>query len=199
MPNPDAVAAVLFYFLLPLWVMAGVADWFCHRAAGIWQTSGPKESALHLLMLLEVGIPLAACLVLEINASVFALLIIAFLAHEATALWDVRYAVRRREVSPLEQHVHSFLELLPLMGGTLMALLYWSQFLALFGLGDEPARWRLEWKETPLPPAYTLTVLAAAVLLELVPYTEEWWRGRHGPAQTNGLNTRTRTPHIPMG
>jgi hypothetical protein len=34
----------------------------------------------------------------------------------ATAIWDVSYAYRRREVTPTEQHVHASLEMLPLMG-----------------------------------------------------------------------------------
>lgn len=37
--------------------------------------------------------------------------------HEATALWDVKTAVdSEREVKPVEQHIHSFLESLPFAG-----------------------------------------------------------------------------------
>jgi hypothetical protein len=42
-------------------------------------------------------------------------MIVCLLAHQATAMWDVSYAYRRREIRPTEQHVHSFLEMLPLM------------------------------------------------------------------------------------
>jgi GNAT superfamily N-acetyltransferase len=86
-------------------------------------------------MFAEVAIPLLAALFLEINALIIALMIVAFLAHEATALWDVSYAVTRREVTPFEQHVHSFLEMLPLMAAAFVATLHWPQFLALFGAG----------------------------------------------------------------
>jgi hypothetical protein len=86
----------------------------CHRASRIEET-GAKESVLHLLMLVEVGIPVLASIFLEITSPLFALMITSFLLHEATALWDVAYAVTRREVSPIEQHVHSFLDLIPLM------------------------------------------------------------------------------------
>jgi hypothetical protein len=60
--------------------------------------------------------------------------------HEATTIWDVSYAYRTRVVTPTEQHVHGFLERLPLMGLLIVATLHWQQFLALFGLVEG---WRL--------------------------------------------------------
>ncbi|WP_343715783.1 hypothetical protein [Inquilinus sp.] len=173
----DPALAVLLWFILPLWFVAGFADWLCHRATKIEATAGAKESLIHLLMFGEIAVPLLAALFLEINALIIALMIVAFLAHEATALWDVSYAVTRREVTPFEQHVHSFLEMLPLMGAAFVAVLHWPQFLALFGAGPEPARFDLTWKQQPLPVAYIATVLAAALLFELLPYLEELWRG----------------------
>ena len=147
----EAVQSVLIYFLLPVWFLAGIADWLCHRATDIEHTTGAKESVIHLLMFGEIAVPLVACLFLDINALVFLIMIAAFLAHEATALWDVSYAVERRWVSPIEQHVHSFLEMIPLMAGLLIALLHWPQLLALFGLAGEPPRFALQWKDPPLP------------------------------------------------
>ena len=35
---------VLMYFVLPLWLAAGFADYLCHRHAHIETTSGAKES-----------------------------------------------------------------------------------------------------------------------------------------------------------
>jgi hypothetical protein len=173
----DPALAVLLYFIMPLWFFAGFADWLCHRAAKIEETTGAKESLIHLLMFAEVAIPLLAALFLEINALIIALMIVAFLAHEATALWDVSYAVTRREVTPFEQHVHSFLEMLPLMAAAFVATLHWPQFLALFGAGPEPARFDLTGKQEPLPVAYIVAVLTAALLFELLPYLEELRRG----------------------
>jgi hypothetical protein len=168
---------ILMYFVMPVWILAGTADYFCHRRNDISHTAGPKESLLHLLMFGEIGIPLLACLFLEINALIFAVMIVAFFAHEATALWDVSYATRHRRVPPIEQHVHSFLELMPLVAGILIAVLHWPQFIALFGLGDEPARWSLRLKSSPLPAGYVAFVLAAALLLAALPYLEELLRG----------------------
>ena len=99
----EAVQAVLAYFILPVWFLAGIADWLCHRATDIEHTTGAKESVIHLLMFGEIAVPLVACLFLDINALVFLIMIGGFLAHEATALWDVSYAVKRRWVSPFEQ------------------------------------------------------------------------------------------------
>jgi hypothetical protein len=117
------------------------------------------------------------CLFLEINALVFAVMIAAFIAHEATALWDVSYAIDKRYISPFEQHVHSFLEMIPLMAGSFIAVLHWPQFSALFGFGNETPRFALEWKNEPLPLIYIFAVLGAALLFELLPYLEELWRG----------------------
>ena len=172
----DPTELVLMYFVLPSWFCAGLADWACHRAADLEHTTGAKESIIHLLMFAEVGIPLVMVLVLEVNALVIAVMIAAFLLHEATALWDVSYAVEHREVRPLEQHVHSFLEMVPLMALLLVVVRHWEQFLALVGVGSEPARFVLEWKAQPLPVIYVVMVMAGAVVLELFPYLQELWR-----------------------
>lgn len=173
----DPVRLLLLYFIMPVWFLAGFADYLCHRASDIAHTAGPKESLIHLLMFGEVAVPLLMCLFFEINALVFAVMIAAFLAHEATALWDVSYAIEHRYVSPVEQHVHSFLEMIPLMAGAFVAVLHWPQLLALFGLGKEPPRIALEWKSEVLPVVYIVAVLSAALFFELLPYLEELWRG----------------------
>lgn len=168
---------VLMYFLLPLWIAAGLADALCHRRADIAHTAGPFESLLHLLMLVEVGLPLLAALFLEIDALLIALMLVAFSVHEATALWDVGYASRRRRVSPIEQHVHSFLEMIPLMSIIVVVILRWEQFLAIFGAGPQPARWELRWKEEPLPAAYVVVLLACVAVFSVGPYLLELAQG----------------------
>nr|WP_313038688.1 diguanylate cyclase [Achromobacter ruhlandii] len=173
----DPLSIILWYLILPLWLLAGFADWLCHRASHIAETAGPRESVLHLLMFGEIGIALLACLFLEINALVFALMIGLFFLHEATALWDVSYAVKRRHVSSLEQHVHSFLEILPLAAGLMLAARHWQAFLSLFGLGDLPADWtpRPRWPTVPI--AYVSTLLGASACLALLPYALELRQG----------------------
>lgn len=168
---------ILMYFVLPLWLAAGFADWLCHRASHLESTTGPKESLLHLLMFGEVGIALLAGLFLQINALVIALMIVIFFVHEATALWDVRYAVTARRVGPIEQHVHSFLEIIPLLAIVCVVTLHWTQFLALFGAGPEVPQYTVRSKNEHLPGAYLVCLFAAIVLFVLIPYGEELLRG----------------------
>jgi hypothetical protein len=173
----DPTLLVLMYFVVPVWLMAGFADWLCHRATNIETTSGAKESVLHLLLFAEVAGPFLAALLLDINALVLAFMIVMFFVHEATTLWDLSYAVNLREITPIEQHVHSYLEMMPLMGVLLVAARHWPQFLALFGFGDEAPRFDIALKAPPLPLAYIISALVAALLFAVLPYTEELWRG----------------------
>jgi hypothetical protein len=169
------LTGLILYFLIPLWLAAGFGDWLCHRRTDISRTGGVKESLIHLLMLTEIGVPLLAGLFLEINALVIALMILGFLAHEATVLWDLNYAVNRRFISPAEQHMHSFQEIIPLMGLAAVALLHWDQFLALVGI-DGGGRYTLEWKHYPLPPGYLIMILSLTAVFVIVPFMEEFWR-----------------------
>jgi hypothetical protein len=172
-----AAQAVLMYFILPVWLAAGFADYLCHRATSIETTGGWRESLLHLLQLAEMAIPTLAAIFLEINALVIAAMIIFLIAHEATAIWDVGYAYGKREVTPLEQHVHSFLEMLPLMGLLVIITLHWQQFMSLFGFGPEAPEFALRLKAPPLPWLYVIIILFLVLLFEVLPYLEEFIRG----------------------
>ena len=60
--NPDLDSAsivlnILLYVLLPLWGVAGLVDWFCHRATNIEETSGLLEALVHVLMGVQISIP----------------------------------------------------------------------------------------------------------------------------------------------
>jgi hypothetical protein len=173
----DITRNVLMYFVLPLWLIAGFADWLCHRASNIATTAGPKESLIHLLMLVEMAVPVTAAMTFQVNALIILLMIVCWAAHEVTAVCDVIYASDKREISPIEQWVHSYLGVLPLLSLTLVVVLNWQQFLALFGLGTEAPRFELVWREPPLPWGYVLSVIAAVMLLEVIPYVEEFIRG----------------------
>ena len=173
----DVLRSVLMYFVLPLWLVAGFADYLCHRASHIATTSGPKESLIHLLMLTEIGIAVTAAMTFEIDAAVIVLMIILWAAHEATAVWDVTFAHHKREVTPIEQWVHGYLGVLPLLSLLMVIVLHWSQFLALFGLGTEAPRFDIVWKDPPLPWGYVLPIISATVLFEVLPYVEELARG----------------------
>jgi hypothetical protein len=85
-----------------------------------------------------------------------------------------------REVKPVEQHVHSMLEMMPLTG-LLLVIALWQPFVALFGFA--PACFDLMLKPEPLPLAYIATILGLTLLFEVLPYFEELLRGlRHSRA-----------------
>jgi hypothetical protein len=63
----------------------------------------------------------------------------------------VSYAVTKREVTPLEQHVHSFLEMVPVTAVSFVSVLHWPKLLALFGIGSDRADWGILIKNRPLP------------------------------------------------
>ena len=46
----DPTVLILMYFVLPVWLLAGFADWLCHRACQIDTTTRVKESLIHPLM-----------------------------------------------------------------------------------------------------------------------------------------------------
>ncbi|WP_420995007.1 diguanylate cyclase [Cupriavidus sp. 30B13] len=188
----DAVRAILMYFLLPAWLAVGLADWGCHRRSHIERNAGAAESLLHLLMFAEIGVPLLMAVFLEMTPTVFAVMLAALAVHEATAWWDVHYASTRRLITPLEQHMHAFLEVLPLCGLLLLAAAHWQAFAALFGVPSAPRHAPLSGlrlKAAPLPAWYVASLMAAVFLFAVLPYAEELWRGLrwrragHGPAR----------------
>jgi len=189
--DPTAAQLILMYFVLPVWLMAGFADYLCHRAAHIESTSGPKESLLHLLQFAEMAVPTLAAIFLEINALVILIMIICLLLHEATAIWDVSYAYATRTVTPTEQHVHSFLEMLPLTGLLVIITLHWRQFLALFGLGGETAQFGLRIKDGPPSGLYVAVILSLVLLFEVLPYLEELARGWAFTRHQGGMKRRS--------
>jgi hypothetical protein len=174
MSNAEAAQLILMYGLIPLWVAAGFADWFCHRTSAIERNSGLRENAFHWVLMAQVGCALLAIALLEVNAAILLLVFAAFLAHEATTYVELRYTVALRAVRPFEQMVHSFMELLPLAALALLAVMEWDQALALFGEGNPD--FDLRPKMQPWPTAYLLCGMAAVVLFSLLPLAEETWR-----------------------
>ncbi|MDB5882059.1 MAG: putative rane protein [Ramlibacter sp.] len=172
---PEQARFILLYVVFPLWVVAGFADWACHRRTGIALTSGLKENLLHLLMFAEIGVAMVAVALLEINAAVLVLVFAVFLVHELTVYWDLHYSTLLRDVGPFEQMVHSFLEILPLLSLALLAAFAWPQALALVGIGEEARDWALRLRADPLPPALLRVGLLLSVAFNLLPLLQETW------------------------
>jgi hypothetical protein len=170
-----AIRRYLLYFFMPLWFVPGLADWYWHKKTKIETTSGTFESLTHAVMMSAVGIPVTAALFFDINALVLVMMMAGVVVHEGVSYVDVSYARRRREVPAIEQHTHSFLEMLPFMGTSMMICLRPKQFAAIFGRG-EPARWKLEPKNPALTARYVTAVLACVGAFVVLPYAEEFVR-----------------------
>jgi hypothetical protein len=167
----------LMYVLMPAWFIPGFADYLIHRRTKIESTSGVRESAIHSLMMGEIAIPVTLTLLFETNAAVLAAAAAATGVHEATAIWDVRAAVNGgREVPPVEQHLHSFLESLPIMATAALCCLHWDQVAKLRTKAGRRESGRLRLRRHPLPPGYLAAVAAGVACLIAAPYGEELWR-----------------------
>lgn len=171
----EATQRALQWFVMPVWVGAGLADWWCHRRTDIEHTAGTGESAIHAAMMLEGGVATMLGLFCEINAGVLATTYGTLALHELTAIWDVAYADDRREVTPTEQHVHGFLERVPLMATAFLTVLHWDQAQSMIGIGGKPD-WKLKPKRRRLSPMYRAGLLAAVGALVAAPYGEELFR-----------------------
>ncbi len=161
--------------VMPLWLGAGLADWYIHRRTRIQDTAGARESVIHALMFAETGIPVLLGLFCEVNASVLLSANGAAGVHGATAYWDQTYAQPRRRVDPLEQHVHSLLEVLPVTAAFLLTVLHWDQVRALTGRGRPDFGLRLK-RRDPLSVSARVWLLAAVTVFGILPYAEELWR-----------------------
>jgi hypothetical protein len=164
---------LVLYGLLPLWGIAGFADWCCHRATQIESTSGLRESLLHSLMGIQLGIPILLCLMFEVNVLILLVCALMWLAHEIVAHCDIRQAVPRRPISIWEMHVHSYLATLPLYLLMLLVVLnfdvarravtlQWSGQLTLHRLVVSQGG-----------PAYLPHYLIFMIVICVLPYLEE--------------------------
>jgi hypothetical protein len=154
---------LLMYAVLPLLIVAGFVDWLCHRATDIESTSGLRENIVHWLMFGQVGAGIAAVILFEVNTTIVLWVGFVFLVHEVTVWMELRYTVDLREVRPVEQVTHSFMEMLPLVA---FALLF---VIAAPGDGLRPRR-------APLPEGYILYAGIGVLLFNVLPLAEESWR-----------------------
>lgn len=166
----------ILYFLFPFWILLGFVDYLCHRRTHIETTSGLTESLIHWILLSLIGAPMLLGLFFNVNALVILTMIVAFLLHEATAIWDVNYASTRRQILVVERHLHSYLGVLPFMIASMVICLHWDQFRALVGLGSASESFSLRLKEPPLSANYLVAVFSGVFGLMVVPYAEELWR-----------------------
>jgi hypothetical protein len=164
---------VLLYGVFPVWVIAGFADYLCHRVTRIEHTSGLTESWLHVAQYLQIAIGVALALLLEATSLVLVAVIVLAVLHLATGYLDVAFTASRRKISPPEQHVHSYMEVLPLVATALLVVLHWRAFAAIFDA--EAASWLLALRQPPLPSGPVIAVAVGFAGAGLA-VAEECWR-----------------------
>ncbi len=169
--SPPKRRARSFFLLiaLPAWLGPGLLDWWCHRRTHIEEpgNGGVKESFIHSVMFGEAGVPILLAATFEMNPLLITLMTGGAAVHEATAMLDVRVALESdRRLSQWEQHVHSFLEVMPFWIVPLMALLH------------EPmtARWSLTRRPSVLSKRDLAVVASGVTVLGALPYVEEFLR-----------------------
>jgi hypothetical protein len=114
---------LLLYVMYPLWLVAGAFDYWCHRRTNISATSGIIESSLHVAQFLTIAVVFICAVLLEPTIATIAVIGVAAVLHLVLSYVDVAYTHRRRYISPLEQHVHGFLDVLPIIAVCLLAVL----------------------------------------------------------------------------
>ena len=174
MPTTDQLlVSLILYGLLPLWGVTGFIDWCCHRATGIERTSGLRESLVHSLMGIQLGIPILLCLLFQVNVMILLVCIAAFLAHEVVAHYDVHYSAPLRRISIWEVHVHNYMATIPLYLLMLIMVINWEIVLKLVSF-----EWagQFELERVPVPhgsSGYLRGYLIFMALLCVLPYVEE--------------------------
>jgi hypothetical protein len=176
----DLLWALLGYVVFPIWLLAGVLDYWLHQRTDIAATAGPRESRLHLAQTLQVGIPVLIVLFLELNLLALALLVAAAVAHTITAYWDVHYASQRRTILPLEQVVHAFMFTLPLFVTAVLVIMHWPVVHTSTGLSaGGPGDWALRLRVPPWDTHVIVTVLVASLVFGVLPTLAEYWQVTH--------------------
>ena len=164
---------LILFVILPLWVICGSLDYFCHRATKIEENSGVWESFHHSIMGVQVGVPIWLGIYCEINVLVLLICFACFIVHEWTAHNDVVVAVHAREVTPREQHIHSYLITIPFYVLSLTICRNWQTFLDTISF-----RWsgqlNFVLREEPLGTStYVAWYAFLMLVVAVIPYTEE--------------------------
>ncbi len=164
---------MILYGLLPLWGITGLIDWYCHRATHIETTSGLKESLIHSLMGIQLGIPIFISIFFYVNVSVLLICLVAVLMHEFVAHWDVHYSASMRHISIWEVHVHNYMSTIPLYLFMLIVVINWEMFMNLVTFNWE-GNMQFRRMETPHgSPVYLKYYLLFMFVTCVLPYLEE--------------------------
>jgi hypothetical protein len=168
-----AMQGFFLYVILPAWVIPGFGDYVCHKRSKIETTSGTLESITHSLMMGSIAVPTLMSLLFEINALTLTVSAAATVFHELVVLWDVSYASTRRPPNVTEQHIHGFLEVLPILTFSFLLCMRPNQAASVLGIGPEKPDFTLRPKAEPPSPLYVAGLLLLVTAAIGLPYAEE--------------------------
>lgn len=157
---------LLAYLGYLAWLLAGFGDFMCHRRADLPHTSGLRESVLHLVQLALIGSAIVLGVLFEIGRTVAVILLSVVIAHALIGYLDTRVAFAKRVLVPLEQHLHSVLDMAPWIAFACAVALGWPDAIA--------PGWRWVLRVDAFDPARLGAVLVPAGLLCGVPALLEW-------------------------
>lgn len=169
---------VLLVMMYAIWLLAGLVDYLCHRWTDIAGASGSTESWLHVAQFAVLGVALLLATLLATTPLVFVLILTAVVGHSVLSYIDVSYTQPRRHISPLEQHAHGFLDVLPLIAACLVAVVNWHEVSG--------GSWTVRSRDPPLRTGSSVLLLGSFLLLAGVPIFEELWRTLRSPRSPTG-------------
>ena len=162
-----ALYLLIAYGFYPAWLLAGAGDYWCHRRSAIERTSGVVESVYHVAQFATIAVIVFGIAFFAGSMTTFVIVGVAGLAHTALSYFDVRYTERRRYISPLEQHVHAVMEVIPLVAIALWIVLEWPA---------SQGSWRVALRDPMLSPGQTVALLVSVFGVAGVPVIEELLR-----------------------
>jgi hypothetical protein len=163
----DTIYQLIAYLFYPLWLAGGGVDYLCHRRSAIERTSGFHESLYHLAQFITIAAIVICIALFAGSLAIFAVLVGTVLLHTLLSYFDVRFTERRRYISPLEQHAHAAMDILPIVVVALVIVLEWHS--AAF-------TWAVRLRSPMLEPAQLVIVIGTIVVGAGAPVLEELWR-----------------------
>jgi hypothetical protein len=113
---------LVVFALYPAWLLAGGADYLCHRRTHIENTAGVTESLMHVAQYVCIALLVTVAALLHLSGLALWVASLAVIVHTLLSYIDVRYTFARRVISPFEQHMHAVLCIVPIVAVILLAM-----------------------------------------------------------------------------
>ena len=101
-----------------------------------------------------------------------AILVVSVLLHTALGYADVAFTDGRRRISPLEQHVHGFMTVLPIVAVGIVAIVHWEDI--------QSSGWVLQLRNDSISRSKAVMLLLSYFGIAGIPIVEELIRTSRG-------------------